>query len=108
MQPTVCISLQLGLGVNPFRKRFVNTPEAKLPITALQSLNTLEVKDSDLESSLVALEGALKDLEALPDVEAEKAAALAAREALQQRVAAQMKLEETMASVRGISKEEGM
>lgn len=73
----------------------------------MQGLNTLEVKDSDLEASLVALDTALHDLDALPDVEAEQAAALAAREALQQRVAAQQALEDTMSSVRGISKAEG-
>lgn len=74
----------------------------------MQSLNTLEVKDSELEASLVALDNALHDLDALPDVEAEQAAALAAREALQQRVAAQQALEDTMSSVRGISKAEGV
>lgn len=74
----------------------------------MQGLNTLEVKDSDLETSLVALDTALHDLDALPDVEAERAAAFAAREALQQRVAAQQALEDTMASVRGISKAEGV
>lgn len=74
----------------------------------VQSLNTLEVKDSELESSLVSLESALRDLDAFPDVHAERAAAVAAREDLQQRVAAQQALEDTMASVRGISKAEGV
>ena len=74
----------------------------------VQGLNTLEVKDSELESSLVALEHALRDLDAFPDVDIERAVALAAREDLQQRVAAQQALEDTMASVRGISKAEGV
>lgn len=73
----------------------------------LQSLSTLEVKDSDLEATLAALKAAVEELGSLSDVEPERAAAEAAREELQQRVAAQQALEDTMASVRRISTSDG-
>lgn len=73
----------------------------------LQSLSTLEVKDSDLEATLAALEAAVQELGCLSDVQPERAAAETAREELQQRVAAQQALEDTMASVRRISTSDG-
>ena len=73
----------------------------------LQSLSTLEVKDSDLEATLAALKAAVQELGSLSDVEPERAAAETAREELQQRVAAQQALEDTMASVRRISTSDG-
>jgi hypothetical protein len=73
----------------------------------LQSLSTLEVKDSDLEATLAALKAAVQELGSLSDVEPERAAAEAARQELEQRVAVQQALEDTMASVRSISTSDG-
>lgn len=73
----------------------------------MQSLSTLEVKDSDLEATLAALKAAVQELGGLSDVEPERAAAETAREELEQRVAAQQDLEDTMASVRRISTTDG-
>jgi hypothetical protein len=73
----------------------------------LQSLSTLEVKDSDLEATLAALKAAVQELGNLSHVDPERAAAEAAQEELEQRVAAQQALEDTMASVRRISTSDG-
>ena len=73
----------------------------------MQSLSTLEVKDSDLEATLAALKAAVQELGNLPDVAPERAAAESAREELEQRVAAQQDLEDTMAAVRSISTSDG-
>jgi hypothetical protein len=73
----------------------------------LQSLSTVEVKDSDLEATLASLKDAVQELGNLSHVDPERAAAEAAREELEQRVAAQQALEDTMASVRCISTSDG-